>query len=208
MSHWPQMPQPSRVRLRLNPKQAAGGSHLSRAEAANLLVRVCSRLGYHGVPANPGTTSPAILEPGDPHHHPPQSCLAHHGLWSIPSSLRACSRLAMVSWRQQSEQGVSWREQVESQPGLAPGSNCSVTTASMSPPPGGGEGQGSSSLPGPGSSLPHQPGLAHLPARTPHILGHRLNSIRLNFDPGGAGEEEQQEAGGRNRVTVMAAASC
>lgn len=110
VSHWPQMPQPSRVRLRLNPKQVAGGSHLSRAEAANLLVRVCSCLGYHGVPANPGTASPAILEPGDPHHHPPQSCLAHHGLWSIPSSLRACSRLAMVSWRQQSKQGVRWRQ--------------------------------------------------------------------------------------------------
>ena len=177
MSHWPQMPQPSRVRLRLNPKQAAGGSHLSRAEAANLPVRVCSRLGYHGVPANPGTTSPAILEPGDPHHHPPQSCLAHHGLWSIPSSLRACSRLAMVSWRQQSKQRVSWRQSKwRVSLGSLWGGNCSVTTASVSALPGGGEEQGSSPR--------HQPGVAHLPARTPHILGHRLDSIRLKFDPG------------------------
>lgn len=75
-------------------------------------------------------------------------------------------------------------EQVESQPGLALGGNCSVTTASVSAPLGGGEEQGSSSLPAPGSSPRHQPGVAHLPARTPHILGHRLDSIRLKFDPG------------------------
>ena len=30
MSHWPQMPQPSRVRLRLKPKQVAGGGLTSQ----------------------------------------------------------------------------------------------------------------------------------------------------------------------------------
>ena len=64
-----------------------------------------------------------------------------------------------------------------------------MTTVSVSAPLGGGEEQGSFSLPAPGSSPCHEPGLAHLPAWTPHVLGHKLDSIRLKFDPGGAGEE-------------------
>ena len=59
----------------------------------------------------------------------------------------------------------------------------------------------------------HQPGLAHLPAQGPRVLGHSLDSIRLKFDPGGAEAkvEEQEEGGeqsrGRIMATVTAAAS-
>lgn len=84
----------------------------------------------------------------------------------------------------------------------------------------GGREQGSQTRQGGGVSrrpaqlLPlQQPGLTHLPAQGPRILAHSLDSIRLKFDPGGAGaEEEGQEEGGEQStgrivVTVTAAAS-
>lgn len=93
----PPEPRPSGVTLRFQPRPAAS------APTSLRLWLQTSQSGHGGSPgsrratANPGTSSPSR-----PHASRPRG--AHQGLWSIPSSLRACSRVAMVSWRKSKQQ--------------------------------------------------------------------------------------------------------
>lgn len=101
----PRAPAKSEVKLRLEPKPAAPSLTSPRLW---LQTSVPGRWPSWVPPsyADPDPPQPwPTLTPERGPHTLPQPCGAHHGLWSIPSSRRAWSRLAMANWRQ-SEQKV------------------------------------------------------------------------------------------------------